>query len=676
MAWLPDSTRRRVLLAVLAALALAAVGVAATSMIYAPQSGDVTLNATDGPAVTLSGSADADLEAPAPDANTIVWNTTAGSATFSSTGHTEATVQPGNLEGTYTSISGIDASGASLTITPDDKRPLTVAGSVTDVSFQDADLSDDATALTYSSGGSGTITVTGLAGSTDWTAATPGGSEIDSGTTTAGGDASISVTSASDEDVILFTNHAPTASNLSPPDNSQLTETMQTFTVDVNDTDFPRAMGDEVTARLYVDGVVVGMESVTANETVSIDHEITDGGDTTYHWELTDSYGGTTTTSPRTIFSPSTLYLYKETQNSTGQHELIDNASTNVEVTITGREDSVKQTTVSDGTVNMTGLPPEESYVFTVDADGYYTREIYVASIYDQSALFLLNESNSAVENSLTVTDRTGNFEEPIITVERVTNTTRVNQMPDEGDSWVTMGGDRLGASGAYITNLQQSSRYRFVVINQAGNTRVLGEYTAKADGEIPLEIGSIEYDLEPENTEYSWTTQVSNESGNPSIRFAYDDAGNLTSNVSVEFRYRNNSQLVASQDFTLGPYGEVVYTQPVSADEFNTREFVVEWSAERNGTVISGSRVVGGKRTVRPPLGDVWMEIAYGGGVFVLAFVAGSGIGAPAAAVTVGVFAGLAVFIGLAPPELGFGATILALFLAVTMMVVSGRRV
>ncbi len=68
-------------------------------------------------------------------------------------------------------------------------------------------------------------------------------------------------------------------------------------------------------------------------------------------------------------------------------------------------------------------------------------------------------------------------------------------------------------------------------------------------------------------------------------------------------------------------------------------------------------------------------MEVAYGGAVLVLAFVAGAGVGAPVAAVTVAVFSGLSVFLGLAPPALGFSATILALFLAVAMIVFSGRQ-
>lgn len=473
------------------------------------------------------------------------------------------------------------------------------------------------------------------------------------------------------DESILFTNHAPQADNLSPPGDTELSQESVEFTADISDQEFSTAQSDEVTAELFVDGESIDSRTVTSNQTVSITHELIDGGDREYYWKLTDSYGSTTTTQTRTLTVPNTLYLYTETRNSTtGQYELLNGTNTSVEVTITGSAGSVKEVTVNDGTVDMTGLPSDESYVFTVDPEGYYAREIYVESIYDQAAVFLLNSSKSAVENSLTVTDRTGQYDEPIITVERVINTSRVGNMPDNGDQWVTIGGDRLGASGFYVINLQQSSRYRFVVINQAGDERVLGEYTAKVDGEVPLEIGSINYDLGPSNNVYQWTTAATNESGNPAVSFAYADGSNQTDWVNVTFRYRNNSAVFASSNFTTGPYGELQYTEPVDVSEYNNREFVVKWEASRGGEIISGEQVVGGKRTVAPPLSGVWMEIAYGTGVFLLAFLVGAGAGAPAAAVTVSVFAGLSVFIGLAPPALGFGATILALFLSVTMLV------
>jgi hypothetical protein len=356
------------------------------------------------------------------------------------------------------------------------------------------------------------------------------------------------------DESILFTNHAPNASNLEPADGSELQSSNPTFSVDVNDTEFPTAQGDQVTAELFVDGTSEGSKTVSSNSTVQISTKLTTGGDHDYYWTLTDDYGSTTTTSTQTVTAPSTLYLYTETQNDTGYHELLDGVNTSVQVTITGDEGSVRLLNVTDGKVDMSGLPADESYVFTVDPDGYYAREIYIESIYEQSAVFLLNKSRTAVQNSLTVTDRTGQYEDPIITVERVINTSRVGELADNGDAWVTIGGDRLGASGFYIVNLQANSRYRFVVINQQGNTRVLGEYTAKADGEVPLEIGSIEYDLSPDESAYQWTTKATNGTGGPAIKFAYNDASNLTTYVNATFRYRSNNSIIATKNFTSGP--------------------------------------------------------------------------------------------------------------------------
>lgn len=473
------------------------------------------------------------------------------------------------------------------------------------------------------------------------------------------------------DESILFNNHNTEASNIKPANNTEASSEQVTFAVDVNDTEFSTAQGDNVTASLVLDGQTVYSETVSQNTTVSSSQSLTQGGETQFYWMLGDEYGANTTTEARTLLVPNKVYLYSERP----PHKFLNGTSASVEITITGDSGAVKKVNVTDGTVDMTGLPSSQSYVFTVDAEGYYAREIYIRSIYDQAAVFLLNKSATTVQNSLTVTDRTGEYQEPIIRVDRVINTSRVADLTDNGDEWVTIGGDRLGASGFYIVNLQSTTRYRFTVLNDDGDTRVLGEYTAKADGEVPLEIGTIKYEL-GENTEtYQWNTTTTNGSGSPAVSFAYSDPANLTRNLSVTFEYRNNSKEIASEDFTVGPYGEIAFTQPVNVTEYQDREFVVKWTAERNGSIIRGERIVGGKRDIRPPLSDMWLEVGYAGTVLVLAFVAGAGVGAPVAAVTVSIFSGLAVFLNLAPPTLGFSATILALFLAVAMIVFSSRQ-
>jgi hypothetical protein len=473
------------------------------------------------------------------------------------------------------------------------------------------------------------------------------------------------------DESILFTNHAPSASNLEPADGTETTQQTVNFSVAISDAEFPTAQGDSVTAELFVDNTSLGTKTVTQNTTVSIQEEMTDGGAHEYYWELSDSYGATTTTEAKTFTVPNTLYIYTEET----PHELLNGTDVSVEVTATGSDGATKSVTVSDGKVDMSGLPSDQSYVFTLETENYHTREIYVRSIYDQPVVFMLNKSYSSVENKLTVADRTGQFEQPIITVERVINTSNVAHLPDNGDEWVTVGGDRLGASGFYIIDLKKSARYRFVVINRQGDERVLGEYTAKASGEVPLGIGSIEYTLGADGMSYKWATYATNESDtSPALTFAYNDPADETENLSVAFKYRSNGTVIASKDFDSGPYGEVVFTQPVNESVYNNNEFVVEWSASRDGSVLSGKRPISGKRDISPPLAGVWMQIGYGGVVFLLAFATGAGIGAGAAMVTVSVFAGLAVFLGLAPPALGFGAAILGLLLSVAAIMFGGR--
>jgi hypothetical protein len=472
-------------------------------------------------------------------------------------------------------------------------------------------------------------------------------------------------------DSIAFDSIAPTATNFSPPDNTQLTSSDTTFSVAVNDSDFSTAQGDSVTATLYIDGNQQYTTTVSQNTTVATTETLTTGGDHSYYWTFNDSYGNSVTSATRTVTVPNTLYIYNESE----PHSLLDGANITIEVTATGSAGSVKKTTVTDGKVNLTGLPADESYVFTLEADEYFTREVYIEDLYEQSSVFLLNKSAvTSVENKISVADRTGRYtDNPAVIVQRVINTSTVAEMQENGDQWVTIGGDRLGASGFYIANLQQGERYRFLVRNQNGATRVLGEYTAKSDGPIALEIGEISYSLGG-TSGYKWTATAKNKSGGPAVTFAYRDTSNITEYLNVSIRYRSNGTLIASKNFSGGPYGEVTFTQPIPSATFNNQSFVVSWTATRNGTVLNGSRVVGGTRNLEPPVGVTEMQVLYGGGVFVLAFVVGAAAGAPVAGVTVALFGGIAVFLGLAPPALGFGAIILALFLSIGGLMMQER--
>jgi len=235
----------------------------------------------------------------------------------------------------------------------------------------------------------------------------------------------------------------------------------------------------------------------------------------------------------------------------------------------------------------------------------------------------------------------------------------------------VTVGGDRLGAGGFYRIDLQQDARYRFRVINQQGDTRVLGEYTAKSAGVVNLEIGSVSYSLGEGTDTWQWNADLENVSGaGYQATFAYTDYQNLTENVTVELKTRENGTVLASQTFTNGPYGEVVFTHSLNESVVENNTLVVEWSAGRDGEVLTGKRLLGGSRLLNLPLDEIWQTVGFGALTLLLAFLVGAGVGVAPALVTIAASSAFGVYIGVAPPELGFGATLLVMLLGGIYMV------
>jgi hypothetical protein len=215
-------------------------------------------------------------------------------ATFTASG--PASLNISQFNGTRTELSSIDASSNAITIDPDDKSQVTVSGGVTALSFSDAEI-DGTTQFNYSASSSGTITLTGLPANTDFAAATPGGTVLDTGTTDASGTADISVSSATDRDVILLEPSAPQLSNGSPSGNETTRFENETLSIDVADADFATDAGDDITLEWSVNGSTVGTTTVTSNGTATFDvGPLPDG---THNWSVTatDSYGETTTSS-------------------------------------------------------------------------------------------------------------------------------------------------------------------------------------------------------------------------------------------------------------------------------------------------------------------------------------------------------------------------------------------
>lgn len=607
---------------------------------------NVEVSMPNGPTVIVGESINFTNTNPWNESNTIIlkpWGE------FESQGNTSLRVTQFN--GTWTNATNINATAAALTIRPNDKPALTVAGNVTAVAYRDdITLADKNTAFEYSASGSGNISINGLESTTDWGAVTATGSTIDSGTTTSSGTATVSVSSATNQDLVLFENSPPTASNFSPPDGEDLDSYDTNFTVDVTDQDFPQS--DEVTAELYVDGTAIANKTVTSNTTVSITHQITTGGSHTYHWKLTDKYGGTTTTADRTINVPSEFSIY----NISAPSQLVDNVG-EIELTFYA-DDTVFTRTTSDGTVNLTGLPTNQELIVTASASGYYDRQTVILSLYEQQAIYLLNDTITAYNTKFILSDNTGGTfrsNEPLVIVERGLNKSGTTQ-------WVSISGGEFGVSG-YTTALEAGERYRLRVRNSLGDERVFYPYDAQAAETVPLEVGAVSASVEGEAS-YTWDAGYTNTSGTRRVDFEYIDELNATSSVDVLVYERGNKSNVLVNDTFTGTYGTLDLVWTVSNTTADGASFIVEYSAQRDGETVSGKTIVGPRQTVLEQL-PVWLKTIISiGSVFIVAGLFSRANGAIGGIVTAAV-GGMWWFVGFLPPEVGVGVVVLSFITA-----------
>lgn len=275
---------------------------------------------------------------------------------------------------------------------------------------------------------------------------------------------------------ILFDADAPAVDNSSASPTGDLSTSDVTLEIDVNDSDFGTAQGDEVEVTFFVDGSTEGSVNLTANGTASLDVTVSEGGEHNWSAQLTDSYGNTASSDTFTFNTPSELRIYNESAPS----QLVDNVTVELRFYFESDPMFVNRTT-SNGTIDMTGLPADEPFVVVAEADGYVSRRIYVPSLFQSQRIYLLPESVPHVEKTFEITDYSGDFpqDESVLLIQRGLN-----------GSWQTVEGDIFGATGEFQAQLAQSKRHQLVLLNtETGQRRNLGPYTPLASGRAEVVV-------------------------------------------------------------------------------------------------------------------------------------------------------------------------------------------
>jgi hypothetical protein len=587
---------RSVVLATIVVVAV--VSGAAIAFGGSPVSGTVTLNASDGPAVSVvfSGSSQLDTTSAFPNNNTVDVTATEGNATFSSQGPSNLTVQASDLEGTRTSLTSVTATN-DITADPADKRSVVIGGAVDNVSFQDATIDDGSPEFDYGAGSTGGSLTFEAVGATNQKvgAVSSGGQPLGAGTSDASGTVRITgLEPGSFSDVELRTVEAPSIDNLEP-NNADVTGPV-VINATVSDADFTASGGDNLTVEFIdeSDNTVFATRSLSSDGTVSAAFPGEVNGLNEYSVRVTDSFAnsasqtGTFTQPEGLTFRPA---------NSPGS---VIQTSANVTVQFFGFDGETFATQeVKNGTVDLRKLPIEQRYFVSITSDKFQDRSVILDSLFEQRSVFLLANTTDSVLVEFVLDDKTGRFsggDNTQLLIER--SITRGNTT-----TFRRVVGSDIDATGASEVVLERGIRYRLTVRTDT-RSRVLGSFTPQTSQRTTLEIGELTFGFD--QTE-SFKIDANRTEGD-ALRATYQDPSKVTDSVELVIVNSDNSSDVLFSD-TFTDQQNISVSEQLTGTAVN-KSFTLEYRVEREGNTQEGAlpmAVATGSQDIGIPLDSDW---------------------------------------------------------------------
>lgn len=400
----------------------------------------------------------------------------------------------------------------------------------------------------------------------------------------------------------------PLVDNGSASPTGNLEQQSATLSIDINDSDFPTSEGDSVTVEFFMQNpdqssrTSVGTDTLTSNGTASVSVNTNLGG--TYEWNATatDSYGLTNSSQVFTFDVPSNLTI----RNETSPHGPVTGCTANVRFYETTDDNPViteRTDTDNDGNVSLAGLPVGAQFAASVKCDGYNNRTILIDDIFTQNNAFLLHESRDESLITFQVDDRTGQFDNGELLVEKAINETEYNSSAD-GFEWLTVAGDELNAADEFTTYLENGGRYRLTVRNDAGDQVILGPYTPVADDVETLVVGQVGVRDAPGNeTVFNASIEDSSQLGNPPpvIQIEFTNPANITdepdravSNFNYSVFEAGNASNQIDSGTASGDLG-TFYAETNISDAQADEKWIVQVQYEVDGETITQRRIVGG---------------------------------------------------------------------------------
>ena len=297
--------------------------------------------------------------------------------------------------------------------------------------------------------------------------------------------------------------------------------------------------------------------------------------------------------------TPSELEVRNEAQPS----ELIDGNVTLRARLFTGG-DTVIEREVTDGTVSLDGVPPDEPVVVTVREENadYTYRRILLESVVQTSEIYLLPTDEPSAEIRFQLRDDTGRFDgaDTRFFVDKPIN----RDFDEDGTNetrYRTISGDRIGADGEFPTILVDSERYRLRVENDAGEQRVLGSYTVQGARVSTIPIGSVEFNADVQEGAALQTNLREAPEGASheyEVRLVYADPSGDTDEIDVSITNSSGGQIRPQSTESLDGATAYVETFPIQDSSFDPESDTATVEVTARGDI--------GEETFEQALGDV----------------------------------------------------------------------
>jgi hypothetical protein len=465
-----------------------------------------------------------------------------------------------------------------------------------------------------------------------------------------------------DGDGLFFDPPTVDNSTADPAGGVRVTSSPVTLEIDVKDTEF--SAGDTVAVEFINNGQTVGTDTLTTNRTASVSTSTIQAGTNEWYVKASDATGNSQRSQNFTFEAPNEIQV----RNASAPGQLVTGTSNEITVRFfdTGKDVIKKNTTT--GTLSMSGLPaaPEGGYVISVkDGSAFNDRRVIIDSLFRQQTVYLLPSGASSSEVEFEIDDRTGNFKQPELFIERPFSRDFDGDGANE-TRYDRAFADDFDAAGTITAVLENEVRYRLRLRNADGDERVLGSITPTRARVVTLTVGKLEFNpRQPQDRTFNATAStIETQNGTVSdVRFDYRDPTNETSKINVTVRTLNGTVL-GSASTANGPFGDFSFTQPVQDPANET--YVVEFSATRNGEVVSGQLRPGiAKLPVGIPLKD-GLKSLFAVGMLLLVGGLFSASNARVGAVVTPLFAAGLWFIDWLPGAVSIFAVVIALAVGV----------